>query len=1356
MSETNPIGSYISPYTYTYTGTELQSVVLPNGMTWTFEYTTDGNADLAEVIFPAGGSISYTGYSQFEPYPGPDYHRAVTTRTLNPNDGITPASTWHYAYSIGSNDIITTVVSAPPSTGSTQDDTVHTFGDDDYETSAQYYQGSHTSGTLLKTVNTQYYSATTCTWCAFPVSVVPETVATIWANGQQAETKYQYDTSLSYYPPLFVSQSGVLLSGEPLQTGATYGRLLYQYDYDFSGSLLRTTSNGYLALNNSTYLNANLLDLPSSVQIKDGGGTQRAYTTYGYDAAGGVHGNLTSTSRWLNTTGGYLTTNNVYDSYGRVTSTTDPNNNTTTYGYTPSTCPSGSGYAGSGPNSVENPLLQTTYYCYDLNTGLPTKTTDPNGLSTGTTYDDMLRVTQISNPDGGSTTFTYPTPNDVDISEKISSSVNRLSYLVVDGVGREIRQATTNGEPSKPYDEVDTCYDDDGRVSFKSYAFQDSGPFATSRACEAPEAGDSFAYDGLSRTKTATHSDGSVISSSYTGNATTVTDEQNKTRESFTDGLGRLEEVIENPGGFGYVTSYGYDALDDLTTVVQNSSRNRTFVYDSLARLTSSTNPEANWSPANLSYVATIYSYDGDGNLASKAEPAQNQTGGSTVTLSYCYDALNRMTSKAYTPQSCPMSSPVAKYSYDQPNCLGQPMCYNIGHRTSMTDAAGSEAWSYTIVSGSGWQTEDQRTTYSLTKSAFYQYNLLSSPTSITYPSGRVINYAYNLGDRPTSATDQTTSVNYANTVHYWAGGSPCWAAYGAAITAAETYNARLQPLNRQATGSVVTYSGSCSGLGQTGNLLDLSYNFNLGSGDNGNVMGITNNRDTTRSQTFGYDALNRLLTAETTSTDSTSPLHCWGETYQFDNQTTGGAWGNLSAITQMTGSYAGCSGEVLAGITVTAQNRISNGSTYYYDTAGNMMTISGVAYNYDAEDHLTSTSGVTYTYDGDGNRVEKTASGTPYKLYWYGIDGSVLDETDQTGSASNGNFSEYVFLGGQRIGRRDYSNNIYYYVTDLIGTSRVIAEVPSGTTTATLCYDADFYPFGGERPPYTNNCTQNYKFTGKERDSESGLDNFGARYFTSNIGRFMSPDPSGIDLADLRDPQQLNLYSYVRNNPLTLTDPYGLDCAYLNDAGNGIESIDQNSNAGECGENGGYWVDQTANANSFHDYGNGFASMQNTNGTSYLFCTGGDCSQPPSFSMGGPPPNDAISNDPLFDSALFAGLGGIPGIVRGGASLLGDLFGTGARAATEATAETTAEQATAQGARIIFGHGARHLAGTGLEEAAVENAIKADITKAVANASTTGNFWGRVVVGGQQIFYRAFTLSDGTINVGTYTVGAP
>jgi RHS repeat-associated protein len=74
---------------------------------------------------------------------------------------------------------------------------------------------------------------------------------------------------------------------------------------------------------------------------------------------------------------------------------------------------------------------------------------------------------------------------------------------------------------------------------------------------------------------------------------------------------------------------------------------------------------------------------------------------------------------------------------------------------------------------------------------------------------------------------------------------------------------------------------------------------------------------------------------------------------------------------------------------------------------------------------------------------------------------------------------------------------------------------------------------------------------TGKERDAESGLDYFGARYYGSSMGRFMSPDWSGgasaVPYADFSDPQSLNLYSYVRNNPLSRADPDGhLGCGFL------------------------------------------------------------------------------------------------------------------------------------------------------------------------------------------------------------------
>ena len=221
----------------------------------------------------------------------------------------------------------------------------------------------------------------------------------------------------------------------------------------------------------------------------------------------------------------------------------------------------------------------------------------------------------------------------------------------------------------------------------------------------------------------------------------------------------------------------------------------------------------------------------------------------------------------------------------------------------------------------------------------------------------------------------------------------------------------------------------------------------------------------------------------------------------------------------------------------VSANNQLSSRC---YDAAGNLVLNASCpqppgtpftpTYSYDAENHLVYAGGVNYVYDGDGNRVMKSNG----PIYWFTSGGGALDESDLSGNITN----EYVFFNGQRIARRDPSGNAFYYFDDHLGTARSIAEVPAGQTTATLCYDADFYPFGGERW-YTDSCDSHFKFTGKERDTESGLDNFGARYDASSMGRFMSPDDPLL-YQDKADPQSLNLYSYVRGNPLNRVDPNG------------------------------------------------------------------------------------------------------------------------------------------------------------------------------------------------------------------------
>lgn len=107
----------------------------------------------------------------------------------------------------------------------------------------------------------------------------------------------------------------------------------------------------------------------------------------------------------------------------------------------------------------------------------------------------------------------------------------------------------------------------------------------------------------------------------------------------------------------------------------------------------------------------------------------------------------------------------------------------------------------------------------------------------------------------------------------------------------------------------------------------------------------------------------------------------------------------------------------------------------------------------------------------------------------------------------------------------------------DQIGTSRLITNA-----SGAVCYNAGFTPFGQELA-YTNTCARNYKFAGMERDTESANDHIWYRGYEFNLGRWMSPDPVGRDVTN---PQTLNRYSYVLNNPTSLINPLGLESGVI------------------------------------------------------------------------------------------------------------------------------------------------------------------------------------------------------------------
>ncbi len=559
-----------------------------------------------------------------------------------------------------------------------------------------------------------------------------------------------------------------------------------------------------------------------------------------------------------------------------------------------------------------------------------------------------------------------------------------------------------------------------------------------------------------------------------------------------------------------FVTLYTYDALGNLLNVTQKGDpsvtsssqwRVRNFTYDSFSRLLTANNPES----------GTIsYSYDANGNVLQKTSPAPNQQSTATQVISFCYDALNRVTSKAYAAVSCPMSAPVVTYTYDQGT-------NGIGHLTHLTDQAGSGSYSYDVL---GRLSSETRTINGITKNLTYAYNLDSSLKSVTYPSGAKVTYTPDSAGQVLSAVDTGHSINYVTGATYGAGGALTGFISGnsssfAGITSNFSFNKRSQPVNMSATTPSAT-------------VFSLNYDFHNGNGNNGNVWGITNNKDTTRNQTFIYDALNRLTNAQNAGTDCTKATlngrtEYWGNSYTYD------AWGNL-----LTKTPTKCSAESLS-LVSNVQNRADNGlplpQNYQYDATGNMthdLSNGGVNYSYDQENRITGAAGYTYTYDADGNRVKKS-NNTTGTLYWYMTPG-IVAESDLAGNLQ----SEYVFFNGERVARRDFpSSSVAYYFSDNLKTASVITDA-----TGNIKSESDYYPWGGELQ-FVNSDSNHFKFTGKERDTETGLDYFGARYNGSSLGRFTSPDPS-MGSVRLENPQTWNRYTYVLNNPLRFVDPTG------------------------------------------------------------------------------------------------------------------------------------------------------------------------------------------------------------------------
>ncbi len=221
---------------------------------------------------------------------------------------------------------------------------------------------------------------------------------------------------------------------------------------------------------------------------------------------------------------------------------------------------------------------------------------------------------------------------------------------------------------------------------------------------------------------------------------------------------------------------------------------------------------------------------------------------------------------------------------------------------------------------------------------------------------------------------------------------------------------------------------------------------------------------------------------------------------------------------------------------------------TYSYQTGTNKLTqISGtppIDFGYDANANITSETGWTYiydlsnqlirvlqgttqvaeyTYNGAGQRIKKVTQ-TEARIFHYDLSGRLIAETNQTGQM----LAEYVYLGDQLLAMIKPGEAVYYFHNDHLGTPQVLTD-----DSQAVAWKAVYTPFG-DAVPSIQTVDNPFRFPGQYYDPETGLHYNYFRYYNPQTGRYITPDPIGLEGG-------INLFAYTASNPINLIDPVGL-----------------------------------------------------------------------------------------------------------------------------------------------------------------------------------------------------------------------
>ncbi|WP_351019105.1 FG-GAP-like repeat-containing protein [Shewanella sp. AC91-MNA-CIBAN-0169] len=890
--------------------------------------------------------------------------------------------------------------------------------------------------------------------------------------------------------------------------------------YDDWGNLLESNieisdeySNDVLTTNNvNTYGSGDWERygrLASSVVTKTRTGDPKTHvreTTFDY------YSNLMLKSSTLspNQAATKLTTTYGYDVWGNKTSEAVTGYSTATGTNITRSTSSNYGAKGRYLSYTDDAMGFRTSFKYnnvdaDSVTGVITsiKTTDANNVAKIEYFDDLGRLKTIDHPDAKTTTVTQAFCSSCSSNAyyyvRTTVTGNPTQEVYFDKWGREVIAQTTSF--SGGWNKVIKEYDEQGRE--KMVYEPNSTGFTL------------FEYDELNRPNTVTKPNGKTVTNELFGFESRTTNEVGITTSVYQNGFG---ETAYTEDAIGNTVSFTYDAQGNVVTTDttgEGSNYIVTVTYDDWGRKLSTNDPSKGlWK----------YTYNAFGELMTQ-ETARGHT------FTFSYDLLGRKI-KSYEP-----SEGTLCWNYGTATDKGRLLSVEKFDAAVATCATGNPTYknSFTYYPDGLVKT----TTTLIDGNTFTQsqtYDSYSRPSITTYPTGTA---AFSVKNHYSTTTGYLTEVRNNVT--------------GALLKRVDSMTARNQ-VDEVTYGNNVTTTamfeddtGWLSSIDVKKGSAQLAYT-DVVHDDIGNVtsrwtkFGSIPGGITDFTETYGYDYLTNRLEDRTISIATGSAiLPANFKTYQDYNYDD---WGNIKFKTGV-GNYT------YYATKPHQLNEVKSASgaqlyKFFYDANGNSETDGTRTFTYGSYDKPTlitkAGSSSTMKYGPERELIFKTdtyvenGKNVTYQTTYLGN----YEKVYRTGGA--GPLTEHKFYVGDIVytQRSNGSSDTFYLHKDHQGS--VIATTnASGAVVSQAIYD----PWGKRTAVYLASLLSNYTYseptdrgyTGHKHIKDLDIIHMGGRIYDSTLGRFLQADPF---VQAPTDSQSYNRYAYVRNNPMSMTDPSG------------------------------------------------------------------------------------------------------------------------------------------------------------------------------------------------------------------------